>query len=152
MVKSVPENLGPLQKICGRADLGFQLLALRWEVFEHIGVHIGEKQVHASVIVKIKELDSHGAIWSRRKILFRLVHEPLAAGIFVVVTGTLHVEDEEVRVPVSVQVGEAGVSAPTVGFQSDLLGDVLELVVAQILVQNGVLETFGMHVAEEGVG
>ena len=64
---------------------------------------------------------------------------------------SLHVQEKNIWPAISVYVGEGCISAPAVGLESDLRRDVLELVVAHILVENRVLEAIGMEMTEKRV-
>ena len=63
----------------------------------------------------------------------------------------LHVQHEQVGPTVAVQIGNRGVAGPPLGLQADLGGHVLESVVPQIPVEDGVLEPIRVEVAHERV-
>ena len=63
----------------------------------------------------------------------------------------LHVQHEEIGPAVAVQIGDARVAAPAGRPQPDVGGHVLEAVVSQVPVEDGILEAVGMQVAHERV-
>src|ERR1700730_14419529 len=107
-------------------------------------MHVRDDEVHASVVVEIEKLYSHGSPRSFRKELFGLVDEVLATCVFQVVVVSLHVQKEEAGESFAVQIGKGGVAAPSGRVQADFRGYVFEAVVAQISVKNRVFKALGM--------
>src|SRR6202041_4209794 len=103
------------------------------------------------VIVKIQELEPHAAEWSFGKGLFRLLYEFLTVYVLVVVRVPHHIQEKQIGPAVAIQVGEARVSAPAPGMQANFRSNILETIVAHVLVQDGVFETVGMHMSVKRV-
>ena len=123
-----------LRRAAERARL--LLLASGANVLAHVRVHVGDEEIGPAVVVVVEELDPHRAPGRPREVLRGLVDERLAAGVLEIVVVPLHVEDVEIGPAVAVQVGDAGVAAPARRPQPDVRGDVLEPVVAHVLVED----------------
>jgi hypothetical protein len=104
------------------------------------------------VVVVVEELDAHRAERRFRKVLPRLVDEPLAAIVLVVVLLAGHVHHQQVRTAVAVQIGERRLAAPADRLQSDLCGDVGERVVSRVAIEHRLLVAIGMEMSLERVG
>ena len=74
--------------------MDFQLLTIGIDGLAHVRVHVGDDEIHASIVVEIKKLNSHGAPRSLWKILFSFVNELLAAFVFKIVVVALHIQNE----------------------------------------------------------
>jgi len=154
-------GLGPLDGAEGLA-LGFLHLDPKIErldglAFGHIGVHVGDVNVHQAVLIEVEELHAHCAPGGLREIGRRLVDEAFVALVFVVMIVPLHVHHVEVGESVLVQIGKCGVAAPTAVAQIHLLRDVLEfaasqvppkLVGAQLCREIDVHHTIAIHVGD----
>ena len=63
----------------------------------------------------------------------------------------LHVQDEEIRPAIAVDVRRGRIAAPAGRFQSDFGRDVFEAAAPEVLVEGGVFEAIGVEVTEERI-
>src|SRR5205807_937407 len=86
--KRVPEHeiAGAREQLNVRQMTGrLRLLERRTDLLHHVGMHIGDEDVHAPVVVEVEELDAHRTERRSWKILARLIDEALAADVLIVV-------------------------------------------------------------------
>src|SRR6266403_551510 len=114
-------------------------------------MHVRNEQIHAAVIVEVEKLQPHTSPGCLGKTVLRFLDEFPAALIFEIVSRTLHVQEINARPAVTLQIREACVATPASRIQAHLRSDILELIVSQILVENRVLEPFGMEMAGKRV-
>src|ERR1700687_82827 len=114
-------------------------------------MHVGNKKIHASIVIEVKEFQPHTAPGSFRKIILSFFNELLAALVFEVVTGPLHIQEIDSGPTIAFQIREASVAAPTARVKADFRGYILEFVVTQILVEHWILEAFGMEMAGKSI-
>src|SRR6202000_1093924 len=108
-----------------RMRRSFELLRLRPNFLEHVGMHVGDEEIRPAIVVVIKENDSHGSKRRLGKVLRGLFDEFLAARIFVVVRTPHHVQKKQIRPSVAVQIGNRRVTAPADGVQPNFRRNIL---------------------------
>jgi len=99
-------------------------------------VHVGNEDIQAAVVIEVEYLDTHRAprrLWKDRAALF---HEALAADVFVVLIVTEHIQQEQIRPSVFVDVDDARVAGPGNIGQAGADGHVFEMVAAFVVVKN----------------
>ena len=133
------------------SHLRLELLEEGSDVFAHVRMHVGQKDIHAPVVVEIEDLDPHRAPGGRGKQLPALLDELPALDVLVVLVVALHVQDVEVGPPIPVDVDGIGVAAPTFIDESQSLGDLLEPAIAQVPVEEALLRTLRPQVPPEGI-
>jgi len=131
---------------------------LRFEFFifwaglgTHVGMHVGDKQIRAAIVVKIKELDSHRAPRGLGEVLVGFFYKFFTSQVFVVMAASLHVQKENARPAFAVQVSKTRLSTPSVRFETYFCRYILKVVVPHILVKDGVFVAVRIEMAREGV-
>src|SRR5882724_3857211 len=114
-------------------------------------MHVRDKEIHAAVIIEVEKLQPHASPRCLGKIVLRFLDKLLTAHVLKVVPRTLHIQEVDARPTIALQVSKASVATPATRIESHFGGDILELIVAQILVENRVLKAFGMEVARKRV-
>ena len=120
-------------------------------VVAHVGVHVGDEDVQAAVVVEVEHLDAHRAPRRPREHLTALPDEALAAGVLVVLVVALHVQHVQIEPAVVVDVDRARVARPGEVDEARPLRDVDEAVAALVAIQNASLGPRRLQVAGEGV-
>ena len=140
--KCIAEQAGSigLEKLLGPVHDRWVFLLVWLRPAAHIGVHVGDEQVHVAIVVEVDHLDAHRAPGRFRKALAALLLEAFAPDVLVVLIVALHREHVEVGPLVAVAIDRAGVAAPTRIDEPGRLGHVRETVAA-----------IGVQVAAEGV-
>ena len=117
----------------------------------HVGVHVGDQDVHGTVVVVVEHADAHGAERRARKQLAAAADETLPGDVLVVLVVPLHVEHVEVHPAVPVDVERMGVAAPAGVGQADLLGYVGKAVAAQVAEQDAAFGVLRLQVVVERI-
>ena len=138
--------LGPQLRLLQLGDVFLKRLSIH-----HVGVHVGDEDVHGAVVVVVEHADAHGAEGRARKQLAAAADEALPGDVLPVLVVALHVEHVEVRPAVLVEVEGMGVAAPAGVQQADLLGYVGKAVAAQVAVQNAAFGVLRLQVVVERI-
>src|SRR5580704_441391 len=120
-------------------------------LFHHVRMHVCDQEIHSAIVVEVEKLQAHASPGRLGKIVLCFFDKLFAAQVLEIVSRTLHVQQGLARPTITVQIGEACVATPAARIESHFRGDILELIVAQIFVENRVLEPFGMEVAGKRV-
>ena len=97
------ERLGPLNRRLLLLSFGTNHLA-------HVGVHVGDENVQASVVVEVEDFDAHRPPRGPWEDITALPDEALAAGILVILIVPLHVQHIQIEPAVIVDVERARVA------------------------------------------
>src|SRR5580704_5419554 len=120
-------------------------------LFHHVRMHVCDQEIHSAIVVEVEKLQAHASPGRLGKIVLCFFDKLFAAQVLEIVSRTLHVQEVHARPTITFQIGEACVATPAARIESHICGDILELIVAQIFVENRVLEAFGMEVAGKRV-
>src|ERR1035441_3889025 len=114
-------------------------------------MHIGDKQIQAAIVIVIEELNPHGAPGGSRKIGLSLLDKTLPALVLVVMIRAHHIQKVDVGPAIAIDIRNGGISAPTMRSEPHRRGHVLQFVVAQIAIEDRVLESLWIHMAGKRV-
>ncbi len=129
----------------------FHPLALRRDGLAHVGVHVGDEDVEAAVVVEVEDLDAHGAPRRSREHLPAPADEPRAVDVLVILIVAEHVEHVEIGPAIGIDVDHAGIARPRPIAQAGGGGDIDEAVVPLVVEEDALLRPLGLEVAGEGI-
>ena len=127
------------------------MLALGTNRLAHVGVHVGDENVQASVVVEVEHLDAHRAPGRPREHLTALPDEALAAGVLVVLVVAEHVEHIQIGPAVVIDVNHTRVARPGQVHEAGPLRDVNETISTGIAIQNASFGPGWLQVARKRV-
>ena len=102
----------------------------------HVGVHVGDEDVQAAVVVEVEDLDAHRAPRRPREDLAALLDEARAADVLVVLIVAQHVQHVQIGPAVVVHVDHARVARPREILQAGALRHVHEAVAALVVIED----------------
>ena len=135
----------------GGAYLRLGLFPLDADVLAHVGVHIGDIDIHEPVVVPVEYLDPHRAPGRLGENFRAHLDEAFAFPVLVVLVGPLHIEYVQVRPAVPVDVAGSRIASPAHVPQAGLFRDIDEAIAALVVIEDALLEALRLEVAGKRV-